>query len=87
MLSLFSHLFLLHLSLRLSPTAEDPVTRELVAATLCNVSVDEHARVLMISMGVVDVLATLSGTTSGLIQVRFRQCKIRIVICIEDIHE
>jgi hypothetical protein len=51
------------------PTAEDPVTRELVAATLCNISVDPHARVLMVDMGVVDVLATLSATTSGLIQV------------------
>ena len=51
------------------PLAEDSVTRELVAATLCNISVDEYARVMMIDMGVVDVLATLSGTTSGLIQV------------------
>jgi hypothetical protein len=45
------------------------VTRELVAATLCIISVDPHARVLMVGMGVVDVLGTLSATTSGLIHV------------------
>ena len=57
------------------------MTRELVAATLCNISVDPHARVLMVDMGVVDVLATLSATTSGLIQVVFAPYAVPQLIC------
>ena len=49
--------------------AEDGLTRELVATTLCNVSIDLEARVLMVDRGVVDVLANLSGATSEIIQV------------------
>ena len=36
-------------------SAEDSMTRELVAATLCNISVDAEARQPMIAMGVVQV--------------------------------
>ena len=44
--------------------AEDGVTRELVATSLCNVSVNSVASNMMIKMGVVEVLATLSSSTS-----------------------
>eukprot|EP01032_Pedospumella_encystans_P014519 gene14519-16666_t len=44
--------------------AEDGVTRELVATSLCNVSVNSTASNVMIKMGVVEVLATLSSSTS-----------------------
>lgn len=44
--------------------AEDGVTRELVATSLCNVSVNSMASNMMIKMGVVEVLATLSSSTS-----------------------
>jgi hypothetical protein len=44
--------------------AEDGVTRELVATSLCNVSVNSLASNMMIKMGVVEVLATLSSSTS-----------------------
>lgn len=44
--------------------AEDGVTRELVATSLCNVSVNSTASNMMIKMGVVEVLATLSSSTS-----------------------
>ena len=44
--------------------AEDNITRELVATSLCNVSVNSVASNMMIKMGVVEVLATLSSSTS-----------------------
>ena len=44
--------------------AEDGITRELVATSLCNVSVNTLASNMMIQMGVVDVLANLSSSTS-----------------------
>jgi len=44
--------------------AEDGTTRELVATTLCNVSVNSVASCVMIKMGVVGVLAALSSSTS-----------------------
>ena len=73
----------MYFSLFLS-TAEDAVTRELVAATLCNISVDRYARILMIDMGVVNVLATLSGTTSGLIQELCAKCICNLTCSIES---
>ena len=67
-------------------SAEDSMTRELVAATLCNISVDPKARQTMIDMGVVQVLETLSGTTSGLIQELCAKCICNLT-CAEDCHK
>jgi len=67
-------------------SAEDSMTRELVAATLCNISVDADARQPMIDMGVVQVLETLSGTTSGLIQELCAKCLCNLT-CAEPCHD
>jgi hypothetical protein len=47
--------------------AEDGMTRELVATCLCNISVNSVASNMMIEMNVVEVLATLSSSTSEVI--------------------
>lgn len=65
--------------------AEDNMTRELVATTLCNLSINENARQKMIEKNVVDVLATLSGATSEIIQELCAKCICNIT-CAVDLH-
>jgi hypothetical protein len=66
--------------------AEDSTTRELVATTLCNISENEYACRLMIDKAVVNVLSTLSGTTSELIQELCAKTMCNLT-CVIDYHE
>ena len=65
--------------------SEDSVTREMVATTICNMSVDELACRKMIEKGVVEVLATLSGATSEIIQELCAKCFCNLT-CTVDMH-
>jgi hypothetical protein len=66
--------------------AEDSETREYVATTLCNMSVDEGARIKMVNNGVVEVLSSLSGATSERIQGLCAKC-ICNLSCSIDLHK
>jgi biotin operon repressor len=69
----------------LTAKADDDLTRELVATTLCNISINTSVRRTMIIKGVAKVLANLSGTTSEIIQ---HLCATTIcnVTCTTDLH-
>jgi hypothetical protein len=60
--------------------------RGLVAATLCNISVDERVRGCMVDKGVVEVLSNLSGATSELIQELCAKCICNITAS-TDLHD
>lgn len=55
--------------------SEDGLIRELVATTLCNISIDDAAKRVMVDRGVVSVLGNLSGATSEIIQVENKERK------------
>eukprot|EP01038_Epipyxis_sp_PR26KG_P006972 gene6972-9532_t len=46
---------------------EDTITKEFIATTLCNISINPTTRIHMIQQGVVEMLATLSNSTSEII--------------------
>jgi hypothetical protein len=65
--------------------AEDGITKELVATTLCNISTNSHAGNVMSQMGVVEVLATLSNSTSEVILELCAKCICNLT-CKVDLH-
>lgn len=64
---------------------EDNITREMVATTLCNISVSPSSSMIMIRMGVVEMLAALSNSTSEIILELCAKC-ICNLSCNVDLH-
>lgn len=64
--------------------AEDAIIRELVATTLCNISISHNAASHLVSKGVVEVLATLSGGTSEFIQELCAKCICNITSSVSE---
>lgn len=64
--------------------SDDIVTRELVAAVLCNISVNPEVSKRMISLNIVDVIDSLSGATSERIQELCARCICNLTCCTES---
>lgn len=64
--------------------AEDAIIRELVATTLCNISISHNAASRLVNKGVVEVLATLSGGTSEFIQELCAKCICNITSSVDE---
>lgn len=65
--------------------SDDKVSRELVAITICNMTMSPEASQKLIKFGVCDIIATLSGATSELIQELCAKCICNLT-CVVDLH-
>ena len=64
---------------------DDLLIKELIATTLCNISINEICRKKLVNYGVVEILSTLSGTTSETIQELCAKCICNLT-CSIDLH-
>ena len=65
--------------------SDDILTRLNVTTTLCNISIDAFARKQLILHGILDIVSTLSGTTSERIQELCARCICNLTLSV-DMH-
>ena len=68
----------------LTTRSDDTITRELVAITICNMTVSTNACIKLIESGVCEIIATLSGATSEDIQNLCAKCICNITCATEQ---